>query len=229
MDTFAANSSATGNSGMADGHNMRTMLLSGDYFLGSVIAVTLAKLVLRLRTLGVLAPPAANRVAAEAMLVKLQRHSSKHKHGAVEGHMDAKLPAAQYSCTLCTSDLSNLELQINKHVGQLPTSLQLPLGTSRHLASDRMEDSSHCEKLQGSRCRMQRLRCHAMKRRCARPSCGWAAHKPPRTPSTTFLTTASQQPCRSTPLNAFRLAHMRNRCMQEMLRRNRLHHSLLWL
>ena len=31
----------------------RTLLLSGDFFLGGVIAVNLAKLILRLRTLGV--------------------------------------------------------------------------------------------------------------------------------------------------------------------------------
>lgn len=67
MDTFAANYSVAGIASTADGHNLRTMLLSGDYFLGSVVAVTLAKLVLRLRPL--LAAPATNRAAAEAMLV----------------------------------------------------------------------------------------------------------------------------------------------------------------
>jgi len=67
VDTFAANYSVAGIASTADGHNLRTMLLSGDYFLGSVVAVTLAKLVLRLRPL--LAAPATNRAAAEAMLV----------------------------------------------------------------------------------------------------------------------------------------------------------------
>lgn len=48
----------------------RTLLLSGDFFLGGVVAATLAKLVLRLRALGGGGGPGAlNRTAAEAMLV----------------------------------------------------------------------------------------------------------------------------------------------------------------
>lgn len=48
----------------------RTLLLSGDFFLGGVVAATLAKLVLRLRALGGgSGHTALNRVAAEAMLV----------------------------------------------------------------------------------------------------------------------------------------------------------------
>ena len=48
----------------------RTLLLSGDFFLGGVVAATLAKLVLRLRALGGgSGHTTLNRVAAEAMLV----------------------------------------------------------------------------------------------------------------------------------------------------------------
>jgi len=45
----------------------RTLLLSGDFFLGGVIAVNLAKLILRLRTLGVgqvLALPLASHLSS---------------------------------------------------------------------------------------------------------------------------------------------------------------------
>lgn len=45
------------------------MLLGGDFFLGGVVAVTLAKLVLRLRPLAFVPPSAVNRTAADAMLV----------------------------------------------------------------------------------------------------------------------------------------------------------------
>lgn len=51
-------------------HADRSLLLGGDFFLGGVVAATLAKLVLRLRVLG--SPPAAavNRTAADTMLVR---------------------------------------------------------------------------------------------------------------------------------------------------------------
>jgi hypothetical protein len=48
--------------------NLRALLLGGDFFLGGVIAGTLTKLVLRLNQLAALAPGAANRAGAEAML-----------------------------------------------------------------------------------------------------------------------------------------------------------------
>lgn len=150
VDTFAANSSATGNSDMADGHNMRTMLLSGDYFLGSVIAVTLAKLVLRLRTLGVLAPPAANRVAAEAMLVKLQRHSSKQKQELVDGHIDVQLPGC--SIPVYPVPQRPLECRIAEQaLGAIADiCVQLLMEASRHLPSDRTKDNRQCKNHQGS-------------------------------------------------------------------------------
>lgn len=47
----------------------RTLLLGGDFFLGGVVAATLAKLVLRLRELGSLQAPALHRTAADCMLV----------------------------------------------------------------------------------------------------------------------------------------------------------------
>ena len=46
----------------------RTLLLSGDFFLGGVVVATLAKLMLRLRELDT-AGAALNRSAADAMLV----------------------------------------------------------------------------------------------------------------------------------------------------------------
>ena len=46
----------------------RTLLLSGDFFLGGVIAASLAKLVLRLRELGMAGRP-LNKVTAEVMLL----------------------------------------------------------------------------------------------------------------------------------------------------------------
>jgi hypothetical protein len=48
----------------------RTLLLGGDFFLGGVVAVTLAKLVLRLRALGSLPAATLHRTAADAMLVE---------------------------------------------------------------------------------------------------------------------------------------------------------------
>lgn len=47
----------------------RSLLLSGDFYLGGVVAATLAKLVLRLRTLNSATPASVNRTAAQAMLV----------------------------------------------------------------------------------------------------------------------------------------------------------------
>lgn len=49
----------------------RSLLLGGDFFLGGVVAATLAKLVLRLRALGSLPAGLLNRTAAEAMLVSI--------------------------------------------------------------------------------------------------------------------------------------------------------------
>ena len=48
--------------------NLRTLLLSGDFFLGAVVSITLAKLVVRLRKLGQLDAATYHRVAAECML-----------------------------------------------------------------------------------------------------------------------------------------------------------------
>lgn len=48
--------------------NLRALLLSGDYFLGSIIAATFTKLVLRLRQLKALPAAMMNRVAADLML-----------------------------------------------------------------------------------------------------------------------------------------------------------------
>lgn len=52
-----------------DSHTLRTLLLEGDFFLGSVIGVTLAKLVLRLRGLPGISPDFLNKTAAEALLI----------------------------------------------------------------------------------------------------------------------------------------------------------------
>lgn len=153
VDTFAANSSATGNSGMADGHNMRTMLLSGDYFLGSVIAVTLAKLVLRLRTLGALSSSAANRVAAEAMLVKLQRHSSKQKQEFVDGHIDVQLPGCSIPVHPVPQRPLECRIAEQQALGAIADiCVQLLTEASRHLPSDRTKDNRQCKNHRGSSC-----------------------------------------------------------------------------
>jgi len=48
--------------------NVRTLLLGGDFFLGGVVATTVAKLLFKLRALGGLAGPAFNRAAAQYMM-----------------------------------------------------------------------------------------------------------------------------------------------------------------
>lgn len=49
--------------------SLRSMLLTGDYFLGAVLASTFAKLVLRLRKSGEVPAAALNRLTAELMLI----------------------------------------------------------------------------------------------------------------------------------------------------------------
>lgn len=48
--------------------NLRALLISGDFFIGGVIAVTLTKLMLRLRSLPAISTTAANKLTADAML-----------------------------------------------------------------------------------------------------------------------------------------------------------------
>lgn len=69
-------------------HNVRTLVLGGDFFLGGVVAMTATKLLLRMRAMGGLSGPDFNRVAAQYMLyfVAILRLG---ENAAVGGPLDA--------------------------------------------------------------------------------------------------------------------------------------------
>lgn len=91
--------------------NLRALLLAGDFFLGAVVAGTLAKLMLRARDLGVSAPAALNRATAEAMLliVAILRLGSSP---AVASPMDDDSRARMAAALRVLADPSNELVQV---------------------------------------------------------------------------------------------------------------------